>query len=338
VGHVGAAPMAPSRLRAAAAAVARFVGAPAQDLVFVDNATTGANAVLRSLEFAPGDEIVVSDHGYGAVTLAAQYVARRSGAVVRTVTLPLPLTSPADVVEAFAAALGPRTRFAIVDHVCSGSAFVLPLAEVAARCRAAGVAVLADGAHAPGAIPLDIASLGVDWYTANLHKWAWAPRGTGILWAAPERQAALHPPVISWGLDQGFAEEFDWVGTRDPSGWLAAPEGVAMLDELGAAAVRDYDHALALEASRRLVETLGAEPIAPPAMTGTMVTLRLPPRFGATMDDATRLRDALLFQDRIEVQLHGERGAVWVRVSAQVYNDADDIDRLVRALASRAPA
>jgi isopenicillin-N epimerase len=151
------------RLRAAAEGVGEFLGAPGDDLAFVDNTTTGANAILRSLEFAPGDEIVVSDFGYGGVTRAVTFAARKHGAIVRTVEMPYPITSTADVVSAFVDALGPKTRLAVVDHITSQSALILPLAAIAAACHERGIAVLADGAHAPGAVALDIPSLGVDW-------------------------------------------------------------------------------------------------------------------------------------------------------------------------------
>jgi isopenicillin-N epimerase len=335
VGRVGVPHGGPNRMRQAAGAVAEFLGARGDDLVFVDNATTGANTVLRSLELGAGDEILVTDHTYGAVANAAAFVARQHGATVRTVTLPYPVGDGAPLVDAIAGALTPRTRLALVDHVTSESALVVPLREIAARCREKGVAVLVDGAHAPGAIPVDIAALGVDYYTANLHKWAYAPRSCGILWVAPERQAGLHPLVISWGLDNGFHAEFDWVGTRDPSAALAAPEGIAFLRELGVSAVQAYNHRLAWQGARALTERWGTALGRDETVVGTMATVPLPGRFGTTRDEAQRLRDALLFEDRIEVQLHAARGGLWVRISAQVYNDMDDVERLAAAVAAR---
>jgi isopenicillin-N epimerase len=323
------------RLRAAAETVAGFLGASGDDVVFVDNATTGINAVLRSLELRAGDEILLTDLGYGAIANAAGYVARRSGAIVRAVEMPFPIADPGAAADAIVAALTPRTRLAIVDHVTSESALVLPLAGIAACCRARGVAVLGDGAHAPGALPLDIPSLGVDWYVANLHKWALAPRSCGILWAPPARQAELHPAVISWGLDQGFTAEFDWVGTRDPSAYLAAPEGIAFMEDLGIDAMRAYQHGLAWDGARRLTERWGTGLAAPESMAGPMVTVPLPERAGNAKEDATRLRDALLFEDRIEIQLHAWRGRLWVRLSAQVYNEMADVERLAGAVLAR---
>lgn len=322
----------PSRLRAAAGQVAAFLGVDGDDLVFTDNATAGINAVLRSFPFEPGDEIVTIDLAYGAIANVAAFAARERRASVRVVTVPYPSFEPDAFVEAFDRALTARTRVAVVDHVTSQSALILPVAALAERCRRKSVAILVDGAHAPGAIPVDIASLGVDWYAANLHKWAFAPRSCGVLWAAKQRQQGLHPPVVSWGLDQGFIAEFDWVGTRDPTPWLAAPAGIAFLEELGAASVRRWNHELAWEAGRLLTSRWGTSLTSSEASVGTMIAVPAPERFGTTADEARRLRDALLFRHGIEVHTHASHGRVWVRVSAQVYNEIADVERLADAV------
>jgi isopenicillin-N epimerase len=322
------------RLRIAADQVADFVAARGEDLVFVDNATTGANSVVRSFDWKPGDEAIVTDLGYGGVVNAARFATRERGATLRVVEMPYPPT-PERVAEAIEAAIGPRTRMVVIDHICSESALLLPVAEIAARCHARGVAVLIDGAHAPGAIDLDIPAIGADWYVANLHKWAFAPRSSGILWAKPERQAALHPTVISWGLDQGFTAEFDLLGTRDPSCHLAAPEAIAYQKELGLEALRAYNHGLAWRGAHFLAERWGSRFEVPESMVGTMATVPLPERAGGDRDQAARLRDAILFEDRIEVQIHAWRGRTWVRISGQVYNDEDDLSRLAEAVSRR---
>ena len=324
------------RMRVAADTVAAFLGARGDDLAFVDNATTGINAVLRSLEFAAGDEILLTDHGYGAVRHVCDHVTRRAGANVRVVDLPMPRVEPGAVVEAIAAALTSRTKLVIIDHITSWSALVLPVAEIVARCHAAGVPVLVDGAHAPGALALDLPALGADWYTGNLHKWAMAPRSSGILWAPPERRAGLHPAVISWGYELGFDAEFDMTGTRDPSPWLAAPEGIAFMNDLGLDAMRAYDHAIAWDAACSLTSRWGTTPLCSEEMIGTMATLPLPERFGTTGEHATRLKDLLLDEDRIEAHVLAFAGRVWLRICGQVYNDASDIERLARAIESHA--
>ena len=322
----------PNRMRMAADAVAEFVGARGEDLVVVDNATAGTNAILRSFPFEPGDEILVTDHNYGAVARTAAFVARDRGASVRTATVPYPAFDRRRFVDAVAAAIGPTTRIAVIDHVSSESALVFPIADIAALCRARGVALVVDGAHAPGVLPLDVPAIGADWYVANLHKWAHAPRSCGFLWTDPSRQTALHPAVISWGLDLGYTAEFDWVGTRDPSAWLAAPEGIAFLHELGFDAVRRYNHDLAVRAAHMLADRWGTRFEVADEDVGFMATVPLPERLGNTADAAARLRDRLLFDERIEVQVHAAHGRMWARISAQVYNEMGDYERLAEAV------
>ncbi len=323
------------RLRVAAARVADFLGAAADALVFVDNASSGVNAVLRSLALRPGDEILLTDQSYGGVVRAAAFIAGEHGAAVTTVALPFPARDPQAFVAAIEAGLTPRTRLAILDHISSETALVLPLAEMAAACRARGVPVLVDGAHAPGAIDVNIESLGVDWYAANLHKWAFAPRACGVLWAAPERRADLHPAVLSWGVtNHDWLQEFDWTGTRDPSPWLAAPAGLDfMADVLGVAAMREHNHRLTWGTAERLASRWGYEWSTPESMIGCMATVPLPARLGAG-DPATaqRLRDALLFDHRIEAPVVARDGRLWIRLSFQVYNDESDVDRLADAI------
>lgn len=323
------------RMRLAAAPVAAFLGARADDTVFVENVTAGCNAVLRSLTLQLGDEILVTDRAYGAVVNAAQYVARRAGATVKTVEIPYPTTGPQQIADTVMDGVTAATRLVFVDHIAAESALLFPVAEIARRCRERGIAVLIDGAHAPGAIALDIPAIGADWYAANLHKWCMAPRSAGILWAPPERQHDLHPPSVSWGLDLGFTREFDWVGTFDPSRFLAAPDGVAFIQSFGDGVVFAANHALAWAGAQHLATrwetTLGV----PEECVGTMVTVPLPARAGTTRDDAMRLRAALYYDDKIEIQMHAWRGQLWVRLSAQIYNDLDDVERLASAVLAR---
>ena len=318
----------PPALRAAAARLAAFVGARADDLVFVENATAGCNAVLRSLRFAPGDEILVTDHGYPAVRKAAEYVVARAGACVVEAAVPFPLEDAAQVVSAVAARLGPRTRLAIFDHVTSPTAIIFPVRELTALCRAAGVPVLVDGAHAPGMLSLDVPAIGADWYTGNCHKWLMAPKGSAFLWVAPDRQADTHPLVISHGFGDGFTAEFDWVGTRDPSAWLAVPAAIDFHERLGGARLRERNAALAREQGTLLARAWNTERGAPDALTGSMAAVRLPLREAATAERALKLRRKLFAEHRIEVPVSPFAGALWARISAHAYNRPEDYARL----------
>jgi isopenicillin-N epimerase len=329
------APPEQPRLRGAAERVAAFLGVAGEDLAFVDNASSGVNAVLRAVPLGPGDEIVIGDLAYGGVARATDFIAARRGARVVRAPLPFPATSPDAFVATIAGAITPRTRLAVLDHVTSETALVLPLAEMAAACRARGVPVLVDGAHAPGAIDLDIAALGVDWYAANLHKWAFAPRSCGVLWAAPERQEGLHPGVISWGVtNDDWLQEFDWTGTRDPSPWLAAPAGLDFMHAtLGVTAMRTYNHRLAWAAAEHLAERWNRPWTTPESMVGCMASVALPESLGpADAANAQRVRDRLLFEHGIEAPVMAVGGALRSRVSIQVYNDESDIERFATAV------
>jgi isopenicillin-N epimerase len=330
----GAANGARPRLRVAAAAVAEFVGVDADDLVFVDNITTGANAVLRSFPFTAGDEIAVTSLGYGGVTNAAAYAARTAGATLRTIELPQPGAPPALFVEAIAASLTPQTRLLVVDHITAATALVLPIAEIAAVCHQRDVLVFVDGAHVPGNIAVDIAALGVDWYAGNLHKWAWAPRSCGILWTAKQHQPLLHPTVISWGLDNGIAAEFDLLGTRDPSACLAAPFAIEMMTEFGLDAIYRYNHQLAWWAGQHLADHWDTRFATPESMIGSMVNVRLPHGLGATADDAERLRAAMEAAN-FEVPIYPGPDGLTIRVSAQIYNERSDIEHLGNTIAKQ---
>jgi isopenicillin-N epimerase len=323
------------RLREASDQVAAFVGARPDDLVLVPNVTTGLNAVLQSVPLGPGDDVVITDLAYGAVTLTAAAVCERSGATLRSVPVEYPVRDAGDVVETIVRALTPRTRLVIIDHITARTALVLPVAEIAAACHQQGVPVLVDGAHVPGSRPLDIAALGVDWYAANLHKWAHAPRSCGFLWAAPERQAILHAPVVSWGRNGGFRREFEHTPTADPTSLLAAPEGIALLREWNFDACVRYMHDLAADAASILTRRWHTPFEIPAGMVGSMVTVPVPQSLGSTDADATHLRLALLVEDHIEVHLHAWRGRLWIRVCTQVYNDHTDLEHLAAAVARR---
>ncbi len=328
----GSATGGPTLMRQAAADVAAFVGARGDDLVFVDNTSTGVNAVLRSTPLAPGDELVVTDHIYGGLLTAVNYTARTTGATVRVVEMPYPAFDPALAVERIAAAVTPRTKLVVADHIAAESAIVFPIADIVRACKAKGATVLVDGAHVPGALPLDVSAIGADYYVANLHKWAMAPRSSAFMVVAPEHQPSLHPPVISWGLDQGFTQEFDWVGTRDPSPWLCAPDGIWFLKDLGYDALRKYNHDLAWYAAQYVTGEWGMPLQIDESAVGCMVSVMTPESIGTTKADAVRLRDRLLFEHNIEVQVHARAGRVWVRISAQAYNERADIERLAKAV------
>jgi isopenicillin-N epimerase len=320
------------RLNAAREVLAVFLGADPADLAFIANATAGVNAVLRSLQFAPGDELLTTTHTYAACRKTIDYVAARSGASIVVAPLPFPLRDGEAIVEAVLARASPRTRLAVLDHVTSPTALVLPVARLVAKLRERGIDTLVDGAHAPGMVPLALSELGAAYYTGNAHKWLCAPKGAAFLHVRRDRQAQLHPLVISHGYPQGFQAEFDWTGTNDPTPWLCVPEAIGYLGGLlpgGWPELMARNRTLALEARDILCASLGVEPAAPDTMIGSMASIPLPAP--APGSPAARLdSDALCewFRERgIRTWLYPQPMPL-LRVSAQLYNNLGQYRKL----------
>lgn len=317
-------------LRGMAGHVARRLGGKAEDWVFCENATAAVNSVLHSLDLQPRDEILTTSHAYGAVLKSMELVAERRKAVLRSANLPIVIESEDEVVAALEGALTRETKLLIVDHIASATATIFPVGRIAALARSRGVPVLIDGAHAPGQLPLDVPALAPDWYTGNAHKWLFAPRGCGLLWTAPERQARTRPAVLSHGTDQGYIEAFDWIGTRDPTPWLCFEAAARVHDDFGGSRLMAENRALAAFGARTLSSALGACATAPEALRGAMASLILE---GASpsREAADVLRRALWEEHRITVPVHFFADRLCLRISAQTYNKPEDYDVLARA-------
>jgi len=320
----------PPLMRAGAERVARRLGGEAADWVFCENATAAVNGVLQSLDLGPGDEILTTSHAYGAVAKAMALTIERRGATLSVADVP-PLPANADeVADAIAAQLGPRTRILVIDHITSATALVFPVRRITERARAAGVPVLVDGAHAPGQIALDVPALGADWYTGNAHKWLFAPRGCGILWTHPRRQGSTRPAVLSHGTDRGYTAAFDWIGTRDPSPWFCFETAACAHDGFGGEMLRAGNRKLAAEAAEETASVLGAAIAGPASMRGSMAALLLKPNYDDP-EGAALYRRRLASEHRIMVPVYVFASALWLRISAQIYNVPDDYHRLARA-------
>ena len=319
----------PPLMRATAGQVARRLGGNAADWVLCENATSAVNGIIQSLDLGPGDEILTTSHAYGAVAKTMALVVERRGAKLAVADVPLLPADETEVADAIACHLGPRTRLLVIDHITSATALVFPVRAIAERARAAGVPVLVDGAHAPGQIALDVPSLGVDWYTGNAHKWFFAPRGCAVLWTRPERQARTRPAVLSHGTDQGYTAAFDWVGTRDPSPWFCFETAARAHDRFGGEALMADNRMLAAEAATELASALGAAVAGPASMRGSMAALLLKPNY-VDVEGAAAYRRKLAHEHRIMVPVQVFAGALWLRISAQVYNAPDDYRRLAR--------
>ena len=327
-------------LHEARSALAGCMGAATGELVFVPNATTAVNIVARSLDLQPGDEVLATDHEYGACDATWQRVCAERGAVYRRVTVPLPF-DPARFVEQALALAGPRTRLVFASHITSTTALIFPVAELCAGARSRGIATLIDGAHAPGQLPLDLTAIGADFYAGNLHKWLCAPKGAAFLHARPEHHAALHATVTSWGYAEqvtghsGFdaylgrsllERRLQWQGTRDIAAFLTVPAAIGFQRQHRWPEVRARCHDMAVGLMHRVARRTGLPPIGPDAAFAQMVPLPV------ATDDGDALRRHLFDEHRIEVPVTRHGAQHFVRVSVQGYNTAEDLQRLESAL------
>ena len=335
----------PARLAEVRALLGPFLGAEPDDLAFVPNATTGVNAVLGSLDLDPGDELLATTHTYPGCRNALAHACARSGARLVVADVPFPLGGEEDVVGPVLAAVSPRTRLALLDHVTSPTALALPIARLVATLRERGVETLVDGAHAPGMVPIDLDRLGAGWYTGNAHKWLCAPKGAAFLHVRRDLRPRARPAVTSLGYSEEaspsrFRAEFDWTGTCDPTPWLSIPAALDTLGSLlpgGWPEVMTRNRALALEARETVETALGVLPAAPAEMIGSMASVPLPK--AATGSAAARLGPqglgGWLRERGVEAWLYPwpSPGGMLVRVSAQLYNAQAEYERLGALLA-----
>jgi isopenicillin-N epimerase len=335
-------------MRAARQALGAFVGAEGDDLVYVPNATTGLNVVARSLPLEPGDEVLTTNHEYGALDRTWRFICEKRGARYVNQPVTLPVESSQAVVEAIWAGMTRRTRVLFLSHITSPTALTLPVAELLRRAREAGILTIVDGAHVPGQIDLDLTALGADFYAGNLHKWAMGAKGAAFLYARREVQHLLEPLVVSWGWNRGdeaaglldlggnnsqFVDEQEWQGTRDPAAYLSVPAAIQFQAEHDWPRVRHECHKLLQEARQRIQELTGLPPICPdsPEWYAQMAAFPLPACDGVTLQ--RRLYD----EYRVEVPIIEWGGRQFVRVSVQGYNTAEDVEALVRALGDLLP-
>jgi isopenicillin-N epimerase len=314
------------------ASLAAYLGTAAENLVYTQNVTISINIVARSLELGAGDEVLATDHEYGAMDRTWRFLSKERG--FHYINQSVSLKSRSDFVESFWSAVTPRTRVVFLSHITSPTAAIFPIQEIIQRARAAGILTVIDGAHAPGQIPLRLDSLGADFYGGNLHKWLCAPKGAGFLYARPEVQSLLKPLVVSWGYESEmpsasqFVDHHEWWGTRDLAAFLSVPDAIEFQQKHGWDKVRAACHELVCEAEERIRALMGLPSLYPDdSWFGQFAAAPLP-----ASTDVKQLKDWLYAEHRIEVPIIDWHGRKFVRVSIQGYNTRRDVDALVKAL------
>ncbi|MCK9315392.1 MAG: aminotransferase class V-fold PLP-dependent enzyme [Verrucomicrobia bacterium] len=334
-------------LDAARQRLADFIGCKFENLAFVPNATSGVNAVLQSISFNQADEVIVTNHEYNACRNALNFVAQQRGFKVVEVQIPYPIERIEEAVNPILAAITPRTRLLLLDHITSATGFIMPVEPIIKEFNNRGIDTLIDGAHAPGMVKLQLDKLGATYYTGNCHKWICSPKGSALLYVRPDKIESIRPPVISHGYNtfrsdrSKFLIQFGWTGTLCPTPWLCIPETI---DYLGQAvpgnwpAIMERNHRLALQGRDIVCRALNVPPPCPDEFHGSMVTIPIPPdpkerppvlpRFEAL------LQNELWVQHKIEAPIF-----FWpdlknrhLRISAQLYNSIEDYQVLATAL------
>ncbi|GAB4494874.1 MAG: aminotransferase class V-fold PLP-dependent enzyme [Anaerolineales bacterium] len=326
-----------SLLRESRAVLGVYLNVNVDDLVYIANATHGVNIVARSLNLRPGDEVLTSDHEYGACDLTWEFVCARSGAKYIHQPIHLPAQTENEIVRQFWAGVTQQTRVIYLSHITSPTALRLPVEQICALAREAGILTVIDAAHSPGQIPVDLQALGADIVFGNLHKWMMSPKGAAFLYARREIQPQLEPLVVSWGFGENsqfssgsrFIDFFQWTGTRDPSAVLAVPDAIQFMEEHDWENVRKECHALLTQAVERVCSLVGMPPLYPleELFFSQMAIAPLPPQ-----TDLAVLKTLLYEEYKVEVPLIQWNDRKFVRISIQGYNSQEDVDALVSGL------
>ena len=326
---------APQLMNEARTTLGEYLHTAADNVIYVTNATFGMNVIIRSLKLQPGDEVLTSDHEYGAVNNTWNYMAEKLGYRYVNQPIPLPVTTPEAFVDALWQGVTPRTRVISLSHITSPTALIFPVELVARRAREAGIITVIDGAHAPGQIPLSLDEIGADFYVGNLHKWLCAPKGAGFFYARPEMQHLMEPLVVSHGYKKDasvrtFVDVQQNQGTRDLAAFLAVPDAIKFQNEHNWDQVRAECHALAASAQQRMVDTYGVQPLSPPdanpSWFSQMLCVPLPKM------DFKKLSEHLMNERKMEIPIMGSGEHPRARLSIQAYNTPEEVDVLVEAV------
>ena len=309
-----------------------YINCPADDLVYFPNPTTAINAAARSLKLEPGDEVLSTNHIYGALDRTWKYICNKNEAEFVKADIPFPIQSKDEFLNSFFAAVTSKTRVIFLSHITSMTAMIFPVEEVVEFARENNILSIIDGAHVPGHIPLNINTLNPDIYTGACHKWMCSPKGTSFLYVKKELQENIHPLVVSWGWesenpsDSQFLDWHEWQGTRDMSAFLTIPEAVKFMDDNDWPNVSRKCRKMVIQTRNQLLNYLNISPPCPDDWLGQMASIPMP------FNDAFEIKNALLNKYHIQVPIFTWEGKVYLRYSIQAYNSESDLEKLLSAI------
>ena len=322
------------RVQHARIIISQFLGCSEKNLGFIENATTGVGCVIQSLNLPVGSELVSTNHVYNGVRQLLAAASERNDWTYREIEVQTPVHSPQQILDTVIDGFSDKTKLLVIDHVASITGVVFPVKELVLACKERGIAILVDGAHAPGMLDLNINQLSPDWYVGNLHKWVCGPPGAGFLWVNDAHLENIHPMTISHFYKQGFINEFDWQGTRDITSILCAAIAVQWGEKIGWTHIRNHNHSLAVSMQSKLIDAWKGESLSPSngSMIGSMATVQLPIGFPLVEETVDAMQKWLYDQYQIEVPIMLWQDRTVVRISAQLYTELDDINRLINAV------
>lgn len=312
----------------------RIIGSKGDSIVFIENATTGINTVLKSLifDFKANDEILFTNHIYPAARNSINYFCEKTGGKAVEIFVPYPLTDTTQITDIVQKSLTAKTKILLIDHIFYTSGIIAPLEDIIDICRKNSTYVLVDGAHAPGMIDLKLDELQPDWYTGNCHKWMFSPKGCAFLWTRKELQNITKPLTISLFHNQGYCKEFDWTGTKNPAVWLALNEAIDFIDSFGLKNIQQYNHSLLIKAIEIVEEITQIEFLTPVSSFGSIAAFELPISLEIDNETTHFLRDIFYKEFKIEIPFIHFNDKIWFRFSSQIYNEPDDYVKLAEAV------
>lgn len=321
-------------IRESAKKLADFVGVSSEDLVFVENATAGVNTILSSITplLNQDDEILYTNYVYPAVKNAIHYICKKTGAKAQEIIIPYPIEDNKIIINSIEEGLSRKTKIAVIDQIASSTSIILPIKDIVQICRANGTLILIDGAHSPGMIDLNIKDLNPDFFVGNCHKWLYTPKGTALLYCRKELQEFIHPLVISLDYEKGFTNEFDWVGTRNPASWLSVPKALEFYNSIGKQEIISYIHNLSIDASELLIQELNINMNLNRQLHGAMVSFPIENENISNKTNPNELRNLFYDKYRIEIPFFNFNGRILFRISAQIYNEFSDYEKLILPL------